>query len=330
MITLFFIILGLCFYGYVGYPLLLILLFPLFWVLERIRHWRHPATLKLSDHCKGVSILVAAYNEEDNIAKKIDSLLNQTFDDLPFEILVLNDGSSDGTADIVNAYEQPNIRLLDLPRGGKAAALNQGAQQAEYDILVFSDADNRWEITTLEHLIRPFNNLRVGAVSGQLVIDQQHNSLGLGDRIYRLYEAMIRRCESAAGSAVSADGGIFAIRKSLFQPVPADVTDDFFISTNAIQHGFSLHFAKQAIAYDEGVDKIESQYRRRIRVTVRGMRSLMLRKSLMNPFQYGFYSIQLISHKLIRRFTPFLALLLLPINALIVNQHWAYQIFFIL
>lgn len=336
MIILFWLTLGLCFYGYIGYPLLLLLLYPFFIIKERLFSAPGTQALSLESAANGVSILVAAYNEEDNIIKKLDSLLAQPSQGIPLEILVLNDGSSDNTATLVNAYieehaEKPEtIRLFDLQRGGKAAALNQGVEAANYELIVFSDADNRWDENTLTHLLSPFKESKVGAVSGQLVIDKKTESLGFGDRVYRLYESIIRRCETAAGSAVSADGGIFAIRKALFDPVPADVTDDFYISTGAIAKGYQLRFADRAVAFDEGVEKVENQYRRRIRVTVRGMRSLMQRKALMNPLHYGFYAIQLISHKLIRRFTPFFALLLLPLNAMIADQSWFYLALFIL
>lgn len=336
MVILFWLTLALCFYGYIGYPLLLLLLYPFFILKSKLLSPKSSVAPSLDSATNGVSILVAAYNEEANIIKKLDSLLAQPLLDVPLEILVLNDGSSDGTAALVTNYSlthkdnKTRIRLLDLERGGKAAALNQGVEAANYDIVVFSDADNRWDKTTLQHLLDPFKESIVGAVSGQLVIDKKTQSLGFGDRVYRLYESVIRRCETAAGSAVSADGGIFAIRKSLFDPVPADVTDDFYISTGAIAKGHQLRFVEQAIAFDEGVEKIENQYRRRIRVTVRGMRSLMQRKALMNPMNYGFYAIQLISHKLIRRFTPFFALLLLPLNALIADQSWFYLTLFVL
>ncbi|MBV1883532.1 MAG: glycosyltransferase [Pseudomonadales bacterium] len=329
----FWFIAALGFYGYLGYPMLVSVLS---WFIRSDPMLPTQNASSTNDAnsmgASNVSILVAAYNEEDNITAKLDSLCNQHYQLNNIEILVLNDGSDDNTANLVTSYiaaqcdqpssiDAPSIRLLDLPRGGKAAALNAGADAAQHDILVFSDADNHWQADTLTQLLAPFSVNQVGAVSGRLTIEGEYQNLGLGDRLYRNYEAYIRSCETQLGSAVSADGGIFAIRKALFDPVPPDVTDDFFISTGAVEKGFSLVYQSSALAFDQGVETAGSQYRRRIRVTVRGMRSLWRRRRLLNPFQYGIYAICLISHKLIRRFVPFFAMLLLPLNIAIVTSH---------
>ena len=273
-----------------------------------------------------VSILVAAYNEEDNISTKIDSLLSQTYPQEKFDVWVLSDGSSDRTAAIVKGYENPRINLLDLPRGGKATALNAGVDASKNEVIVFSDADNEWTNETLERLVSPFTLSTVGAVSGHLSIRKNSTHLGMGDRLYRQYEAFIRKCETRLGNAVSADGGIFAIRRSLFDGIPQDVTDDFYISTGAIVRGQSLVYQGSAIAYDDGVDKAKNQMSRRIRVTVRGMTSLWRRRELFNPLQYGIYSLCLLSHKLIRRFVPFFGLMLLPVNIALINSGPFFQL----
>ena len=307
-----------CFYGYVGYPMLLAVITPFF-----TRYKDIPQT---TTEGPTVSILVAAYNEEGYIATKIDSLLSQTYSADKFDVWVLSDGSNDRTADIVKGYNNPRIHLLDLPRGGKATALNAGVKASSNEIIVFSDADNEWTDETLERLVSPFTLSSVGAVSGHLSIRKNSTHLGLGDRLYRQYEAFIRKCETKLGNAVSADGGIFAIRRGLFDEIPQDVTDDFYISTGAIVKGQSLIYQGSAIAYDDGVDKAKNQMRRRIRVTVRGMTSLWRRKQLFNPKDYGIYSLCLLSHKFIRRFVPFFVLLLLPVNIMLVNAGSVFQI----
>ena len=314
MEPLFWILIFLCVYGYIGYPLVLAVIAPL------VNRYQQLPTDITQAQAPSVSILVPAYNESDYIRIKIDSLLNQNYPAHLFDIWVLNDGSSDDTAAIVKAYQDPQVQLLDLPRGGKATALNQGVNASQHDIIVFSDADNEWTPDTLMHLVAPFTLDSVGAVSGRLTIREDTAHLGLGDLVYRNFEAFIRRSETRLGSAVSADGGIFAIRRELYEPIPQDVTDDFFISTGAIVKGKALVFQPQAIAYDDGVEKAENQLRRRIRVTVRGMTSLWRRRALFNPLQFQWYSLCLLSHKLIRRFVPFFALFLLPVNLLIASE----------
>lgn len=320
METSFWILIFICFYGYLGYPLLLALIAPL--------AGRYKNLPQHTSQGPSVSILVPAYNESDYITVKINSLLNQNYPTELFDIWVLNDGSADNTAEIVQNYEDPRVHLLDLPRGGKATALNQGVNASGNDIIVFSDADNEWTPDTLMRLVAPFTLEQVGAVSGRLTIREDTRHLGLGDLIYRKFEAFVRRSETQLGSAVSADGGIFAIRRELYEPIPQDVTDDFYISTGAIVKGKDLVFQSSAVAFDDGVEKAENQLRRRIRVTVRGMTSLWRRRVLFNPLQFGLYSLCLLSHKLIRRFVPFFALFLLPTNYFIADQSGFYQLFF--
>lgn len=322
MDIVFFTLVFFCFYGYVGYPALLFV----------VTRWvsRHGEIPQSTDNGPSVSILVAAYNEEDYISTKLDSLLSQSYPEEKFDVWVLSDGSSDKTGDIVRSYDNPRIKLLDLPRGGKATALNAGVKASEHEVVVFSDADNEWTEDTLMRLMAPFTLDRVGAVSGHLSIRKNSTHLGMGDRLYRQYEAFIRNCETKLGNAVSADGGIFAIRRDLFDEIPQDVTDDFYISTGAIVKGSSLVYQGSAIAYDDGVDKAKNQMRRRIRVTVRGMTSLWRRKQLFNPLQYGIYSLCLLSHKFIRRFVPFFALLLLPVNAMLLGQGTLFDVLFAL
>lgn len=322
MECLFWFLIFICVYGYIGYPILLALVSPIF---SRFKHLPQSTTEGPS-----VSVLVAAYNEQDNIAIKLDSLLSQTYPASLFDVWVLNDGSSDKTADIVTGYNNPRIHLLDLPRGGKATALNAGVKASNNEVIVFSDADNEWTPDTLMRLISPFTFPTIGAVSGHLSIRKNSKHLGIGDRLYRQYEAFIRKCETQLGSAVSADGGIFAIRRALYDDLPQDVTDDFYISTGAILKGKALVYQGSAIAYDDGVDKAENQLRRRVRVTVRGMTSLWRRKALFNPLRFGLYSLNLLSHKLIRRFVPFFALLLFPVNLFLINQGGFYTTLFLL
>jgi cellulose synthase/poly-beta-1,6-N-acetylglucosamine synthase-like glycosyltransferase len=318
MEALFWLLILMCFYGYLGYPLLIVL-------ISRWIDRTPPYPSALVDPVQA-TIVIAAHNEEHNIDAKIRSLLEQTYPQDKFNVLVVSDGSTDATVARVRSYDHTRINALDLPRGGKAAALDAGVAASTGEVIVFSDADNEWEPTTLERLLIPFQSDRVGAVSGRLVIRRKKDRLGLGDWLYRNYEAVIRQAETRLGSAVSADGGIFAIRRCYYHGLPNDVTDDFYISTGAIEAGRALIFREDAVAYDEGVETAENQYRRRVRVTVRGMQSLWRRRSLMNPLHYGWYSLCLVSHKLVRRFVPFFALLLLPANLFLLADHGFYQL----
>src|SRR5690606_33355406 len=148
------------------------------------------------------------------------------------------------------------------------------------------DADNQWEVSTLKHLLRPFSSAEVGASAGQMIIPNSGKSLSLGDSLYRHYESWIRAVENKTGCMVSADGALLALRKELFQTIPLDVNDDFFLSTCAPANGKKIIYVENAKVTDEGVDEVDKQYRRRIRVTVGGLKSLAARRELLNPFKH--------------------------------------------
>lgn len=291
--------LGIAGLAYIGLPLMVL-------GLARLS----PRPLTFSGGTPSVSIVIAAHNEAAHIGAKIRSLLMQDYPSEQLEIIVASDGSDDGTVEEARAVGDARVRVLDLPRGGKAAALNAAAPTARGEILVFTDADNRWRPDTLRALVAPFADPRVGAAGGHIDVVRDHQSLGQGDRSYRRFETWLRHQESLAGCMVSADGALLALRRNLFESVPPDVTDDFFLSTSAPAQGYRIVFAEGAVVEDGGVDKADRQYRRRVRVTVRGLQSLRRRAWLMNPLQHGRYALALVLHKLLRRLAP---VLLLPL-----------------
>ena len=292
-------------YTYLGYPLLIGLIAQF-----------KPAPLRHAQQSPSVSIIIAAHNEAEHIGAKLQTLLQQDYPSKRLHIIVASDGSSDTTVAEAQAIADPRIQILDLPRRGKAHALNAAVAAAEGDILVITDADNRWARDCLSELMRAFTDPRVGAAGGHIEIPHSGAHLGLGDQLYRRYESWLRRAESRAGCLVSVDGALLALRRELFQTIPADVTDDFFISTSASVAGQRIVFIDTAQVLDQGVDDANKQFRRRLRVTVGGLQSLAQRRELLNPLRYGSYALALISHKLIRRLAP---LLLIP---LLLSNFW--------
>ena len=149
--------------------------------------------------------------------------------------------------------------------------------------------------------------------------------MSLGDSLYRHYEAWVRRVENRTGCMVSADGALLALRRELFQPIPAQVNDDFYISTCAPAAGQRIVYAPDAVVLDYGVDEAGKQFRRRQRVTVGGLQSLAARRPLLNPLRHGLYAIALISHKLLRRLAPVLLLPLLLSNLWLLDESPFYR-----
>ncbi|MDR7284488.1 cellulose synthase/poly-beta-1,6-N-acetylglucosamine synthase-like glycosyltransferase [Pseudomonas corrugata] len=302
-------------YAYLGYPLLLTLLAPMFAVR------RHAAPEPMN-----VSVVIAAHNEARHIEHKLRALLAQDYQPASLQIILASDGSTDDTVACARKVMDPRITVLDLPRQGKAATLNAGVALSTGDILVFTDADNQWSRDTLGHLLAPLCDPQVGACAGHMVIPVTGKGLSIGDSLYRHYEGWLRRVENRTGCMVSADGALLALRRELFQNVPAEVNDDFFISTCAPVAFKRIVYVPEAQVIDHGVDEADKQFRRRQRVTVGGLQSLAQRRELLNPFRHGLYSIALISHKLIRRLAPILLLPLLLSNFWLWEDHGFYRL----
>ncbi|HEV2746195.1 MAG TPA: glycosyltransferase [Allosphingosinicella sp.] len=292
---------------YVGYPLLILL-------LAARRRPRIPDGNPPSS--EPVSVIICAHDEELAIGAKLSSVLAAASEwQGAIEVIVADDGSGDRTADIVEEMAQASpapLRLLRLPRGGKAAALARACDAARGELLVFTDADPVWDRQTLAALVAPFGSAEIGAVAGEVrtLPARDRSGFGASDALFRRYETAIRKAEDRLFGCVSADGGLFALRSALVEPVPPDVTDDFFLSTAAVARGYRIAFRPEAAVYEVSAPDRRQHFRRRTRITVRGLTGLWRRRGLMNPLRTGWYGAGLIFHKLLRRIVP---ILLIPL-----------------
>lgn len=270
-----------------------------------------------------VSVIIAAYNEQQNIAEKLENVLSLDYPSEMLEVIVASDGSDDQTATIVAGFERRRVQLLDLPRQGKIFAIDAAVKRASGEILVFSDANTIFLPQALRMLVRNFADPSVGGVCGNqkhLPPDKSDNS-SEGEHLYWAYDKWLKTRESLTGSIVSADGAIYAIRTRLYEmPARTDVTDDFAISTGVIEKGYRLVFENDALAHEKASVKAADEFNRKVRIMNRGLRSVLLRKKLLNPFKYGFYSIVLFTHKVLRRMVPFVLLWLLLANFILAAQ----------
>jgi cellulose synthase/poly-beta-1,6-N-acetylglucosamine synthase-like glycosyltransferase len=316
--ALFWISLAGIFYPYLLFPLILI-------IGSRVIN----ASVDKRKITPAVSMIIAAYNEEDSIAAKLDNALALDHPAGSLEIIVASDGSSDKTVEIVNSYASAGVRCLDLPRRGKIFALIDAVEASSGEILVFSDANTMFEPRALAEIVRNFADDDVGGVCG----NQLHaktafgDSSGHGEQAYWSYDKWLKILESRTGSIVSADGAIYAIRKCLFQaPESAAVTDDFAISTRVVEQGYRLVYEPEARAYEPPTGRTNKEFSRKVRIINRGLRGVILRKKLLNPFRYGFYSLTLFSHKLARRLVPVFLVLLFVSNFFLIDEHILYLV----
>jgi cellulose synthase/poly-beta-1,6-N-acetylglucosamine synthase-like glycosyltransferase len=281
---------------------ILVATYVLFPVFVLLRGRTRPRPYAGAAHTPTVSIIIAAHNEAATIAEKLENVLDLDYPAHRLEVIVASDGSDDATVQIAERFTSRNVRVLALPRGGKAHALNAGIAAARGGVLVFTDANSMFERQAIRALVHPLADPRVGAVAG----DQRYrpgadSGLGDGERRYWDLDRLQKVAQSRAGSATSATGAIYAIRRSVVDPVPDGVTDDFFLSTGAIAQGLRLVFAADAVSWEPVAASAGDEWRRKVRVITRGLRSIVARRELLDPRRTGFYAVQLLFHKVLRR-----------------------------
>lgn len=292
-------------YVYFGYPALI-------YVMARLR----PRPVRRADVTPSMTLIVPTFNEEGVIERKIRNALSLDYPREKLEVLILSDGCTDATCSIVRAFADDVVRLIELPRGGKAAALNRGAAEARGEILVLTDANIDLAPDALRVLARSFADGEVGGVSGKktYVVRSGGDTTEQGENLYWRWDQWQKTLESAIGSIFAADGTLYALRRSLYVPIhdPAQA-DDIAISARVVLQGHRLVFDPAAVAYEEAPAEGADEFRRKVRVTNHSVRALLnLGRALWTS---GFYSVELLSHKLVRHLIPFLLVLLLVTNA---------------
>lgn len=249
-----------------------------------------------------VTVVIAAHNEEATIGRKLDSVLGSRYDGA-MDVVVVTDGCTDRTASVVAGYAHRGVRLLELPRVGKHAALNAAVRTSRAEVLIFSDANGELAVDAVAKLVSPLADPEVGGVAG----DQRYRDGGAddgvadGERSYWSFDRRLKRAESRAGNVVSATGALYAVRRELFQTVVSGVTDDFYVSTGVIAAGRRLVFADDAVVYEPPASSAGKEYGRKVRVMTRGLQGVVERRELLDPRRTGYYSVQLLAHKVLRR-----------------------------
>lgn len=292
---------------FVLYPLVL-------WLRARLAS----APIAAAECTPKVDLIICAHDEAASIGARIENALALDYPRDRLEIWIASDGSTDETVEIARRFEAAGVHVLDLPRGGKAAALKVAVEASSAEVLAFSDANSAWQPMALRALVRPLADATVGGVAGDQRYDDAPGSQAasdgaLGERSYWSFDRQLKSWQSQSGSVISATGAIYAIRRDLFQPPPPDATDDFMISTGVIDQGLRLVFAADAVAVEPPAEDSGGEFRRKVRVITRGLRAVGYRRALLRPSRSGAYALELLLHKLWRRLTwiPLLVLLLL-------------------
>lgn len=300
---LFWLAAGVVFYTFLGYPLLIGLL---------ARHVRHP--VRRAPITPRVTLLIPAYNEASVIARKLEDCLALDYPSDRLEIVVVSDGSDDETVNIVAGYADRGVRLYHRPqRQGKAAAINRVMPLVSGDIVVFSDANTMLNSGGLRALVRNFADPTVGAVAGEKRV------LGGGEGLYWRYESFLKRCDSAVSSVMGAAGELFAIRRSLFKPLPPDtLLDDFVLSMWLVKAGWRVVYETEAVAREEASSSLAAEWQRRARNAAGGFQAI--RRLSAMPSKGKWPAWQYYSHRVLRwAVTPFLLPMLYGLNLLLLG-----------
>ena len=282
-------------YTYFGYPLLLAL-------LARLR----PVPQYAPGELPSATLLIAAYNEETVIARKIENSLELDYPRQKLQILIAADGSDDRTVEIVRSFSNQGIDLsFDPARAGKMAAINRAMLNATGEIIVFSDANNSYAPNTLLELLKPFTDPSIGAVSGAKHILKDDSALGESEGLYWKFESFIKKQETRLGNCTGVAGEILAIRRTLFTPPPARViNDDFYMGMRLLREGHRLVYAPHAKSFERVSPTAHDEIDRRTRIIAGRFQAISMAPQLLT-LRRPVVLWQIVSHKFLRPLVPF-------------------------
>lgn len=270
-----------------------------------------------------VTLIIPAYNEEAVIADKLDNCLALDYPRDLIEIMVVADGSTDRTCEIVRGYALRGVKLLHQPeRRGKIAAMNRAAPFASSQALVFSDANAMLEPQAIRMLVANLADPKVACVGGEKRIRRAASVQAQGEGAYWRYEAYLKRLDSKINTAIGAIGELFAIRRELYQPMDDDLLiEDFVLTMKLVAKGWRVVYEPGAITWEEASPSLEGEWRRRVRMAAGGFQAIGRLKEMLNPLR-GLAAIQYISHKVLRWLAPFFMLIAFAANLGLL--HWPF------
>lgn len=322
MEILFWSLLALVFYTYIGYGIVLFL-------IVKIRGSKiNPVIYKTQDDLPPLTHIIAAFNEEDYIEEKIQNALDLDYPKEKNIIWVVTDGSNDSTPDLVGQFD--NVRLFHLDeRMGKIHAVNRVMPLVETPLVVYSDANTILNTESLKNITRHYTDPQIGCVSGEKRVRQEDSDVAssAGEGMYWKYESFLKKYDYKLYSVVGAAGELFSIRTELFEKVHTDtLIEDFYLSLSIAKKGYKIAYEPDAYALENSSESIQEEAKRKVRIAAGGHQAIVRLLSLLNIFKYGWLSFQYISHRVLRwTLTPLALLLALVVNVALFNTHLLYQ-----
>jgi cellulose synthase/poly-beta-1,6-N-acetylglucosamine synthase-like glycosyltransferase len=306
-------------YTYAGYPLLLLILSRL--CRREVRRGAFEPT---------VSVIITAYNEERDLAAKLENTLALDYPRELLEIIVASDCSTDGTDEIGCAFAERGVRLVRQPqRLGKTAAQNMAVAEACGEIILFSDATSLYKPDVLRVMMPSFADPTVGCVAGRLIyLDPMDSRVGRGARSYWSYETFLKKHESRIFSLIGASGCLYAVRRSAYVPLYPEACSDFIIATEMVEQNLRAVYEPNAVCTEETNRQSDKELKMRVRVIAQTFTDLWRHRAMMNPFRSGIYAVQLVSHKVMRYLVPFFLLAILGASGVLARHSFVYVMVF--
>lgn len=304
-------------YSYFVYPAILVAL----------ARWRSNAPPAAASETKPiVSIIITVHNEAHRIEHKLGNTLALDYPRDRLEIVVASDASNDGTDDIVRRFASRGVRLVRADdRKGKEYAQALAVKAARGEILVFSDVATQIPTDAIGHLVRRFDDPRIGAISSEDRFVSPSGQI-VGEGAYVRYEMWLRRLESSVHSLVGLSGSFFAARRSVCQDWNISVPSDFNTALNTVRAGYVAVSAPEVVGVYQDIADSRKEYQRKVRTVIRGIAAVAARTEVLNPLKFGFFSFQVFSHKIMRWLVPWFLVVLFVASATLAQHHWFYQV----
>jgi cellulose synthase/poly-beta-1,6-N-acetylglucosamine synthase-like glycosyltransferase len=306
-------------YTDVGYPLLLALVSAL-----------RPRKVRRGEFEPTVTIIITAYNEERDLAAKLENTLALDYPRELVEIIIASDCSTDRTDQIGRDFAGRGVQHYRQPeRLGKTAAQNAAVEKAHGEIILFSDATSLYQPNAVRAMMPCFADTTVGCVAGRLeYVDGSDSRVGRGARSYWGYETFLKRHESRVGSLIGASGCLYAVRRSAYVPLYHEACSDFIIATKMVEQGLRAVYEPNAVCTEQTNRQSDKELKMRVRIIAQTFSDLWRHRSLLNPVRGGFFGVQLLSHKVMRYLVPFFLMGLFVASAILAPGSLFYRLMF--
>jgi len=279
------------------------ILYPLLLFVSQFFVRTVPFLTTTADKPTSVSFIVVVHNAEHLITDKLKNILQLDYDGVQYEILVYLDGCSDKTLERIEGLNSNRIQLINEQQHlGKIAGLNKAASLAKGEILIFTDADAILDNNVVNVFLTQFKDPRCGGVCGLRTIREKQGKMRLAQHLYISVDSYIKTLENALGNITSNDGKLYAVRRSLFKPIADAVTDDLFSCLTITAQHYRFIFEPKAVAHISTPSRSgQHETSRRRRIVTRSLNGIFIQRKLLNPFNYGLFSLGLVINKIFRR-----------------------------